>query len=193
LCANATGSYCYGSANTLNLSTRFYQDFSKVTSTGDAPNALTGVDISSTVRGGSSGKYNGGFYYTCPTPFSNTGCTATYINDETAAVQQSFANWYSYYRTRNLLSRTALTRAYGSISGDVRVAWQTITVFVHIPLIRHCRHAIRNVGAWRNNFYNWIYNTVAGSTPNRRATALGSSRAFAHHKQHESANSRGWA
>ncbi len=175
LCANATGSYCYGSANTLNLSTRFYQDFSKVTSTGDAPNALTGVDISNTVRGGSSGKYNGGFYYTCPTPFSNTGCTATYINDETAAVQQNFANWYSYYRTRNLLSRTALTRAYGSISGDVRVAWQTINSDFSSPYslaspALSTRAIQKNVGAWRNNFYNWIYNTVStGSTPNRRA------------------------
>ena len=175
LCANATGSYCYGSANSLNLSTRFYQDFSKITSTGDAPNALTGTDISTGVRGGSSGKYNGGFYYTCPTPYSDTGCVATYINNEPAAVQQNFANWYSYYRTRNLLARTALTRAFGSISGDVRVAWQTINSDFSSPYSAtnpglKSRAIEKSVGAWRNNFYNWIYNTVStGSTPNRRA------------------------
>ncbi len=171
LCANAPGSYCYGSANTVNLSTKFYVGFSKITSTGDAPNATAGNSISTAVRGGSAGKFNGGFYYTCPTPFSNTGCSATYVNDEAAAVQQQFANWYSYYRTRNLLSRTALTRAFGSISGDVRLAWQTINSDFSVSPPRLRNRAIeKSVGTWRNNFYNWIYNTVStGSTPNRRA------------------------
>ena len=175
LCANAPGSYCDGSANTVNLSNRFYVGFSKITSTGDAPNATAGNNISTGVRGGSSGRYNGGFYYTCPTPFSNTGCTATYINDEPAAVQQSFANWYSYYRTRNLLARTSLTRAFGSITGDVRVAWQTINSDFKYPYSASnpalkFREIKKNTGAWRNTFYNWIYDTVStGSTPNRRA------------------------
>lgn len=171
LCANAAGSYCYGSANRVDLSKNFYKGFSKITSTGDAPNATAGTDISTGVRGGSTGKYNGGFYYTCPTPFNNTSCNATYVNSEAAAVQQNFANWYSYYRTRNLLSRTALTRAFGSISGDVRVVWQTINGdFSTSPPALRGRPIQKAVGTWRSNFYNWIYSvTTTGSTPNRRA------------------------
>ncbi len=171
LCANAPGSYCYGSANKVDLSNKFYVGFSKITSTGDAPNATAGNSISEAVRGGKKDEFNGGFYYTCPTAFSNAGCTATYVNNESAAVQQEFANWYSYYRARNLLSRTALTRAFGSISGDVRLAWQTINSdFTVAPPRLRDREIKKSVGAWRDNFYNWIYNTVStGSTPNRRA------------------------
>lgn len=170
ICANAPGSYCYGAATTVDLSTRFYRRFAKITSTGDAPNANTGVDITTAVRGGSTGRYNGGFYYTCPTQYVNTGCVATYINDEPAAVKQNFANWYSYYRTRNLLARSAVTRAFNDISGDVRVAWQTINGdFSGTPALRS-RAIKKNVGLWRDDFYNWIFNVVTtGNTPNRRA------------------------
>ena len=175
LCANASGSYCDGSANTVDLSTKFYVGFSKITSTGDTPNSTAGNSISTGVRGGNSGDYNGGFYYTCPTPFNNTGCVATYVNSAGGGIKKKFANWYSYYRTRNLLSRTSLTRAFGSISGDVRVAWQTINSDYETPYsiaapALSTRAIEKSVGAWRSSFYDWIYNTVStGSTPNRRA------------------------
>lgn len=177
ICANAPGSYCYSSPNTKDLSTRFYQHFRKSTSSGDSPNANTGDNISETVRGGSSGVYNGGFYYNCPTPYSNSGCTRIQVNNESAEVKQKFANWYSYYRTRNLLSRTALTHAFNRISGDVRVAWQTINSDFSgaTPALRN--RAIDNIGSssdvnqWRQDFFNWIYNrNTTGGTPVRRAT-----------------------
>ncbi len=175
LCANAPGSYCYSSANTKNLSTQFYTHFGKRTNSGDSANANAGTEISTTVRGGSSGKYNGGFYFNCPTVGSNTGCTRVYVNDADAATKQKFANWYSYYRTRNLLSRTALTRAFGSITGDVRAAWQTINSDYSSPYsIASPALAGRAIdkltGTWRSDFYNWLYNrNTTGSTPNRRA------------------------
>lgn len=171
LCANATGSYCYGSANTRNLSTQFYSRFAKITSTGDAPNALTGNDISSAVRGGTTGRYNGGFYYDCPTAYSNTGCVAVYVNDLPADAQQNFANWYSYYRTRNLLARTSVTRSFGSISDNVRVTWQTINGdFSATPPALQGREIKKLEGTWRRDFYDWIFDVVTtGNTPNRRA------------------------
>ena len=175
LCANAPGSYCYASPNTRDLSTGFYRWFYKTTSSGDSPNANAGTDISTTVRGGSTGNFNGGFYYNCPTPNSNTGCVRVQVNTASAAVKQQFANWYSYYRTRNLLSRTALTRAFGSISGDVRVAWQTINSDYESPFSLAApalsgRAINKLVGTWRGNFFDWIYNVkTTGSTPNRRA------------------------
>jgi type IV pilus assembly protein PilY1 len=175
LCANAPGSYCYSSSNRVNLSTSFYSKFVKPTNAADTPNHLTGTDISTTIRGGNSGDYNGGFYFNCPTVGSNTGCVRVLVNTQSAEVKQAFANWYSYYRTRNLLSRTALTRAFGLINGDVRVAWQTINsdyehpYSVGNPALAN-RAIDKLVGTWRDNFYNWIYDVkTTGSTPNRRA------------------------
>lgn len=56
-------------------------------------------------------------------------------NGVTVNAWQNFANWYAYYRTRNLMTRTSLSRVFGALgnlspAGDygspVRVAWQNI-------------------------------------------------------------------
>ena len=48
---------------------------------------------------------------------------------------QNFANWYSYYRTRNLMTRTALSRVFGDLGAptstggfgnSLRIAWQNL-------------------------------------------------------------------
>lgn len=48
---------------------------------------------------------------------------------------QNFANWYAYYRTRNLMTRTSLSRVFGALGNPgsdgsygstIRVAWQNI-------------------------------------------------------------------
>ena len=44
----------------------------------------------------------------------------------TASKQQNFANWYSYYRTRNLAMVTGTHAALNGLDGSVRVAWQAI-------------------------------------------------------------------
>jgi len=109
--------------------------------------------------------------------------------------RQNFANWYSYYRTRNLLTVTAATRTFASLTDEVRVAWQGLTTcdafsstcsgwtrsgvsFTAVP------HAIR---FWvrkppylpegqppdpthKNNFYKWVMRLPAfGWTPLRTA------------------------
>lgn len=43
-------------------------------------------------------------------------------NDE----RQNFANWYSFYRTRNLATITAASRAFQDITPEMRVAWQAL-------------------------------------------------------------------
>lgn len=42
----------------------------------------------------------------------------------TAQKQQNFANWYSYYRTRNLAMVSGAMTALTGLDGEVRVAWQ---------------------------------------------------------------------
>lgn len=43
-----------------------------------------------------------------------------------ATAQQNFANWYSYYRTRNLATVSAAMNGFAGLSGSIRVAWQAI-------------------------------------------------------------------
>jgi type IV pilus assembly protein PilY1 len=57
------------------------------------------------------------------------------INGQSVNQWQNFANWYAYYRSRNLMTRTALSRVFGSLGAttdtggfgnSIRVAWQTL-------------------------------------------------------------------
>ncbi|WNL45162.1 PilC/PilY family type IV pilus protein [Dyella sp. BiH032] len=61
--------------------------------------------------------------------------TTVTINGVQVNQWQNFANWYAYYRTRNLMTRTALSRVFGQLgaansSGGYgsafRVAWQNL-------------------------------------------------------------------
>lgn len=116
-----------------------------------------------TLSDGTSVKYpNGGPYYyrfkkgvTIPVDKygnpTNTGCTSSNCdglhtlynasNWEAVPVTnyQNFANWYAYYRTRNQMARTALSRVFGATSlaaldtttgsygsQNLRVAWQNL-------------------------------------------------------------------
>ncbi len=51
---------------------------------------------------------------------------------------QNFANWYAYYRTRNLMTRTALSRVFGALGApsdtggfgsSLRAAWQNLYTY----------------------------------------------------------------
>lgn len=63
---------------------------------------------------------------------TNTDVT---INGVTVNQWQNFANWYAYYRTRNLMTRTVLSRVFGGLAASTttggygsafRVAWQNL-------------------------------------------------------------------
>ena len=67
-------------------------------------------------------------------PITNTNVT---IGGVTVNQYRNFANWYAYYRTRNQMARSALSRVFGSSSlsnttatggygNDIRVAWQNL-------------------------------------------------------------------
>lgn len=96
--------------------------------------------------------------------------------------RQNFANWYSYYRTRNLLTATAASRAFAALPDSVRLAWQGLTTcdtfgtactgwsggavenrirrFADDPLTVNHRSA----------FYSWLFRLPAsGFTPLRTA------------------------
>lgn len=107
---------------------------------------------------------------------------------------QNFANWYSYYRTRNLMTRTALSRTFAKFGGNVRVAWQNINdgTFA-LPSNAIITKLLDKAGVacsttnpsttfgtgtqpdcYRSAFFNWVFQTGAsGSTPDRAATIRG--------------------
>jgi type IV pilus assembly protein PilY1 len=87
------------------------------------------------------------FYYTyTPTAAAavTNGCTSVTTDDAcyTKVVvsatsgpggtdeRQNFANWWSFYRTRNLTTNTGANRAFTGLSGNFRVAWRDLNTMV---------------------------------------------------------------
>jgi type IV pilus assembly protein PilY1 len=79
----------------------------------------------------------GGAYYTrlvtatdaqCPVINAATpGCYQNILmNNATAAQQQNFANWFSFYRTRHLSLKTGMMRALFDLDNTTRVSWQSL-------------------------------------------------------------------
>ena len=89
------------------------------------------------------------------------------------AQYQNWANWWAYYRTRNLMTRTALSRVFGSLGNNLRVAYQNINSnTATYPWLAKDVTAIGAFsGGTRTKFFNWIYQVPAsGGTPDRAAT-----------------------
>lgn len=82
----------------------------------------TSTSNNSTIRQTKSTSYN--YYYKGGAYWTRGNSTPIY--PVSASDKQNFANWYSYYRTRNLMTKTSVSRAFSKISSDVRVVWQTI-------------------------------------------------------------------
>lgn len=141
----------------------------------------------------------GGFYYVCTSATDESTCVYHLVANESAAIQQNFAIWYSYYRSRNLNARAAVGRVFGSLAaGSVRVAWQTLqsqsvsnnynasgsyTGPAYGPLAStskilelsntsaDCTASSTADTCWRSQFMNWLYGAPAsGGTPTRVAT-----------------------
>ncbi len=79
--------------------------------------------------------------------------------------EQNFANWYSYYRTRNMLAKTAVSRAFAGFGTDFKITWQQLNYLTTFTPLRQFS------GSQRNNFFNWLFGVPTNSwTPLREAT-----------------------
>ncbi|HET7844631.1 MAG TPA: PilC/PilY family type IV pilus protein, partial [Xanthomonadales bacterium] len=115
------------------------------------------------------------FYYR----FTGDPASATDINDATKYVavdvaangeQQNFANWYSYYKTRTLLGRTAMTRVFGVQGQNLRVAFQNLNTSTY-RFAAGTTQWLKFTGTARSNFFQWLYREDAnGTTPLRAST-----------------------
>jgi len=85
----------------------------------------------------------------------------------TPAQEMNFANWYSYYRVRVLMGRTAATVAFAQLPRNVRISWQGIT---NDSVTGRQIRKIEDI-TQRTNFYSYLHNVRATSgTPTRSAS-----------------------
>lgn len=121
---------------------------------------------------------------------SLSNCTASNINDddcyrkitvsedsglEGTDERQNFANWYSFYRTRNLLVSTGASLAFRTLDPSVRVAWTSLNTCTSFSV--NCNGWDGNktdsrissfTGAHKADFYDWIKRLPANNgTPLR--------------------------
>lgn len=138
------------------------------------------------------------YYYVFDTTLANCDITPALQADDDdcyrkvavpAEQKQNFANWYSFYRTRNLMTVTAVSRAFAGLPDGVRVAWQALNscrtsgggTTVGSLTTASCQGwdasitGVSNAiapftGTHRSNFYTWLFRLPAsGGTPLRGA------------------------
>ena len=103
--------------------------------------------------------------------------------------RQNFANWYSFYRTRNLATQGSASLAFADLSPRIRLAWQALNTChdkVGDNLVTpNCwgwqgqgtkfgSNAMQEFGdstsTHRKNFYDWLFRLpTSGGTPLRQA------------------------
>ena len=192
--ANATPPGTLGNANFNNAWYNGYditgRDASGNYSTASGKNAIPRrVNLSSqfkatfgyaNINGISTGEYlpfqpdYGGpaHYYDCPAGWLGT-CNKILI--PTTAQEQNFANWFSYYRTRNMAAQAGVSRAFIRFGGNVRLGWGKITKSNSIKIdgksIATLEQGVRPFTDTRKKeFLQWLYAVPpAGLTPLRRA------------------------
>lgn len=104
--------------------------------------------------------------------------TIVKMSSQSAAQQKNFAIWYSYYRFRNVMARTGISRSFATLNGNIRVAWQNIgrDNSPNTTLLNDGTASTINTfgGSLRTNFFNWLYaNSADINTPNRASLIRG--------------------
>ncbi|URX61071.1 hypothetical protein KR767_13350 [Luteibacter anthropi] len=96
---------------------------------------------------------------------------------------QNFANWYAYYRTRNLMTRTTLSQAFSKIGDTIRIAWQSMTNSQAPGVTFNSTTTMQNIGVLnstvRQNMYNWIFQVAGAYTTPARAATIRAGNLFA--------------
>jgi len=86
-----------------------------------------------------------------------------------AGEQQNFANWYSFYRTRTLLAKTAAGRAFAGLGGNIRLGFQRLntcnSAFGSTPTTACPGTIVKPFsGTYRDNFFDWLYGSPTNDT-----------------------------
>lgn len=121
------------------------------------------------------------FYTECMTSTSSASSVFTYValKTESTAIQQKYANWYSYYRKRFLLMRTAMGRALSKLDDSYRVGFSTISDTKAIDGTKYFRDVKDFNTSQRSNIYSSLYGSSPNSSTPLRATLSKAGRYFA--------------
>jgi len=107
-----------------------------------------------------------------------TQYVAVDMSAATTAEQQNFANWYSYYRSRTLMGRTAMTRVFGVQGQNLRVAFQNLNsgTFRFAAGTTEWRKFVDvttpTAATPRTSFFQWLYREEAANSTPLRASAI---------------------
>lgn len=77
------------------------------------------------------------------------------INSISASEEQNFANWYSYYRNRLLVTKSAASIAFELIGGDIRVGWNDINILKSFN-IDDANYVSPFTSQHKVKFYDWL-------------------------------------
>ncbi|MGV6815814.1 MAG: pilus assembly protein [Thiotrichales bacterium] len=91
--------------------------------------------------------------------------------------RQNFANWYSFYRTRNLAVISATSQAFQQLSSKTRIAWQALNKCAGFSTnckgydgVSHDSRINIFTSQEKSTFYDWLFRLPAtGGTPLLRA------------------------
>ena len=104
----------------------------------------------------------------CAGAIGTTGCSQ-------AEERQNFANWFTYYRTRNLLARGSLAEAFAESSDTFRIGWGRINNDTSTSIdgvsTKVIQAGVRDfTSTTKTALFNWLYALPAeGRTPLPRA------------------------
>ncbi|MDD5176748.1 MAG: PilC/PilY family type IV pilus protein [Sterolibacterium sp.] len=108
------------------------------------------------------------FYRECNSNIGSTPGSSVFtkVTISTAAEKQNFANWYSYYRTRMQMMKTAAGLAFKPIDNHYRVGFMTINNNVSPDFLNFATFDSAQKSAWYAKLYSASPNS---STPLREA------------------------
>ena len=103
------------------------------------------------------------FYCTLNPAAANLTDDASYTcQAPSAAEQTNFANWFAYYRFRGNALKSSVSRSFGTLGDDIRVAWQNM----NSNELSSATDIASFAGTRRENFFNWLYTSpLSGATP----------------------------
>jgi type IV pilus assembly protein PilY1 len=150
-------------AGTTNLSGSIYYRYNPSTDPRVTPPAAMSWTYTA------AGVVRNDFYTECMTSASSASARFTSVAIS-AADQQKYANWYSYYRKRYLLMRTAAGLAFKDVTSAIRIGFTTISD-TGVSGDKFLDVADFN-STHKSNFYSKLYSVNPnGSTPLRAAVS----------------------
>ncbi len=124
------------------------------------------------------------YYYllkpSCPNIYFGNGDGRTSVCYEKVRVEghddeQNFANWYSYYRTRLMMAKAGISRAFAQLGTTPRVGYGRLSIATASTVdgvnVNTIERGVRTFsGADRSAFFSWLFAIPpANDTPSRRA------------------------